>query len=86
MVAWEERSPRAPGPISPRARSHPTSSLIPLELLTCSWEPVTSPSTLAWSCRGHHHKVAVPAAWHPWYPQGTWPCPGDPRSARTWFC
>lgn len=32
MAAWEQRSPRAPGPISPRARSYSTSSLIPPDL------------------------------------------------------
>lgn len=82
MAAWEERSPRAPGPISPQARSHPTSSLIPPELVTCNWEPATSPSTLARPHCGHHHREAMPAAWHL---QGTWLCPGDLRSAQTWF-
>lgn len=32
MAAWEQRSPWAPGPISPRARSYSTSSLIPPDL------------------------------------------------------
>lgn len=98
MAAWEQGSPRAPGPISPRARSYSTSSLIPPDsaMRSGSLRPPLVPScprALAHSSlhaagagEGRPHTALGAVPWGSGAPGSLSPAPGAGFVPQCWGC